>query len=313
MADEQLTVAIFGATGTLGPSIVAAFSQPQVRKHIRSVIAFSRHANKLERWRSQKNITLRTYTVGTIKEALVGVDVVINVVNTSDAHFHTTLVKAMAGLGTVKVYFPSEFGIDRSILDFRHEAFERCRGLSQLAQDTLGNTKVCHVYVGFFLETILGPALGLVETVGNDVRFMSIGSKKTPISCTSIKDTGRSVAQLALLKPSQIPEVIHFGGTTYSLAQMAEIMAKESGDKINVVELTLSDYKASILVSHPSNPVEYIRFVIGEGKVNHGKGGLWNDNELVNPGQTRWRWTTMEDLAKETGGRPWLSNGNGIN
>lgn len=308
MAEEPLSIAIFGATGALGSSIVNAFLEIHVRKCFGRLIAYSRDEHKLERWRTQAGISLRRYSIGSIQDSIVDVDIVINAVNTSDTNFHTNLLKAIAVVRSTKIYFPSEFGIDGSTLDFRHDSFERSKSLSHLARKSLHSTKICQVFPGIFLENVLGSWLGLVDTTSsNEMRLISVGSKHTPISCTSVIDIGRSVAQLCLLPASQIPDIIHLAGTTNSIADMAEILARERSECIKVVELSLPDYKASVLVSSPSNEAEYLKFVIGEGKVNHGKGGLWNGNELVNPRECRWKWKTFEDMVKETDGRPWKS------
>ena len=41
------------------------------------------------------------------------------------------------------------------------------------------------------------------------------------------------------------------------------------------------------------------RVLIGENKMDFSK----NDNELVNPGQSIWKWKTVEDLVRERGGK----------
>jgi len=30
----------------------------------------------------------------------------------------------------------------------------------------------------------------------------------------------------------------------------------------------------------------------------------WNHNELLNPGESKWKWKTMEEYAEEVGGMP---------
>lgn len=44
------------------------------------------------------------------------------------------------------------------------------------------------------------------------------------------------------------------------------------------------------------------RFIIAEGKLDHSKD---NQNELVNPGESLWKWKTVDQYAKEVKGRPW--------
>ena len=44
--------------------------------------------------------------------------------------------------------------------------------------------------------------------------------------------------------------------------------------------------------------VRWRRVLIGESKMDFSK----NDNELLNPGQSIWKWKTVEDLVRERGG-----------
>ena len=44
--------------------------------------------------------------------------------------------------------------------------------------------------------------------------------------------------------------------------------------------------------------VRWGRVLIGESKMDFSK----NDDELVNPGQSIWKWKTVEDLVRERGG-----------
>ena len=48
----------------------------------------------------------------------------------------------------------------------------------------------------------------------------------------------------------------------------------------------------------PSDAFRY-RVLIGEGKMDFSK----NDDELVNPGQSIWKWKTVEDFVREKGGK----------
>ena len=42
-----------------------------------------------------------------------------------------------------------------------------------------------------------------------------------------------------------------------------------------------------------------IRVLIGEGKMDYSR----SDNELVNPGQSIWKWKLVEEIVREKGGR----------
>ncbi|MGG6497934.1 UNVERIFIED_CONTAM: hypothetical protein NY603_33920, partial [Bacteroidetes bacterium 56_B9] len=74
---------------------------------------------------------------------------------------------------------------------------------------------------------------------------------------------------------------------------------------IAVKEIELNEYKRRAIAENVPDPMKYLRFLMGEGKINHTESGLGNDNELVNPGQSLWKWKTVSEYAKEVNGRPW--------
>jgi len=68
----------------------------------------------------------------------------------------------------------------------------------------------------------------------------------------------------------------------------------------------MNEYKAETTKDISStDPARFLRFLMGERKIEHTTRGLGNSNESVNPGESVWKWKRMEEFAKETGGRPW--------
>jgi hypothetical protein len=107
-------------------------------------------------------------------------------------------------------------------------------------------------------------------------------------------------------------EDVRIAGDTRSMEEVREIMERarkevEGGEArgVDVEELPLAEFKKTVLEEGTSDPSKYLRFLMGEGKIEHTREALGNDNELVNPNETLWKWKTMEDYARETKGRPW--------
>lgn len=93
-----------------------------------------------------------------------------------------------------------------------------------------------------------------------------------------------------------------------TIREIADLMNEASGGKssIEIAVIDEQPYKVEVFQEEKSGgPARYLRFLIGNGKLNYGKDGSGNLNELVNPGGKAWKWKTMKDHAEETKGKPW--------
>lgn len=300
MALVKPTIAVFGATGHLGQHIAAALLDPGTRSKFRNVVLLSRRATKLQRWQKY-DVVIRQCSERNLVVSLENVDIVVDAVGPSGAEFSRRLIAAMAQ-AKVMIYFPPEFDVDHNLHDFRFAEWDWKKSNVVLARAQLPGTKVCQVFASLLLEQAFGPWLGFCS---KRQTYACVGSKDVAISFTSVRDLARTIVQLCLIELSRIPDQVHIGGHTATFSDVATIMSRENGNKIRVVELPLAAFKASVLTAAGSKRTDYLRCVMAEGKANHGRYGVWNVNELVNPGGSRWEWTTVDALAKQTGGRPW--------
>ena len=222
-----------------------------------------------------------------------------------DGHsFEDELVRSLPRTA-VKLYFPSEFGADYTIHDFLQPEWDRRRRHYDLAAETLspGNTKICRVFVGLLLEDSVGPWFGFDTKSG---RYESVGKEEAGrTSYTSKDDIGKAVAALASLPVWEVPEIVHLAGDSMTMNEVAKVMTGAGAGEIEVSSIELENYKEEALQNRKETPEEHLRFLMGEGKLDHSHIGLGNDNDMVNPKQQRWKWKTVSDLAKDTGGRPW--------
>ena len=63
-----------------------------------------------------------------------------------------------------------------------------------------------------------------------------------------------------------------------------------------------AEYRRKPMESGPKDPADYLRFLIGNGSIDHrskAEGGIGDDNELANLGGTRWKWKPMADCAAQ--------------
>ncbi|KAJ9663615.1 hypothetical protein H2201_005576 [Coniosporium apollinis] len=297
------TVAIVGATGHLGQHITSALVSPETRPLFSQVILLSRHPSwRLSSWQDSADATIRIYDENNLAASFTGVDVLINAIGPSGHDFKDRLLRALPD-SSVKIYFPSEFGVDHYVHDFPHPEWDRKKAHFALAQRLLPGVKICRVYIGLFLEDSIGPWFGFDTKAG---RYESVGNAGTPVSFTALADVGRAVARLAALRAEEVPREVHIAGDTVSMTGVAEVMGSAGAGEIEVTEVDLEAFKKrTVEEGGTEDPSQYLRFLMGEGKVDHSDGGIGCDNELINPGERYWRWRTVGDLARETGGRPW--------
>jgi hypothetical protein len=148
------------------------------------------------------------------------------------------------------------------------------------------------------------------------------GTGEEPVTYTSKKDIALAVIELiklALADPNSVPAHVRIAGTNYNPKQIVEIFNKAAKGKTHIKLKLLNDAEAkelfSRLVFEPPegeehsfdqqfmNEVATRVFTMsgGGGNIDFSK---HNHNELVNPGESKWKWKSMEDYAEEVDGMP---------
>ncbi|KAA8642008.1 hypothetical protein EYZ11_003969 [Aspergillus tanneri] len=297
-------VAIAGATGHLGKHVASAFLSPPLCSHFSEIILLSRQdtlSPQVPDSRCEVKLTTRKYDENNLAAALEDVQILVNTVGASGHEFKEKLLRALPET-EVEVYFPSEFGVDHYIHDFPHLEWDQKTKHFNLARQLTPKVKVCRVFSGLFLEDSIGPWFGFDTKNG---KYESVGSPHTPISFTSLDDVGRSVAALCALPKEKIPDVAHLAGDTQSISEIAGIMKDAGAGQIDVTEISLQKYKDATTAQTSWYPASYLRFLMGENRINHTSTGLGNVNELVNADQKLWKWGSLADLANQERGTPW--------
>ncbi|KAJ5393489.1 uncharacterized protein N7487_011130 [Penicillium crustosum] len=247
-------------------------------------------------------LTSRCYNGTNLKESLQGVQILVNTIGPAGHDFKTKIAAALPQTN-IQVYFPSEFGVDHYGHDFAHLEWNEKKKHLANAQRIVSHmsVKICRVFCGLFLEGSIGPWFGLDTQNG---QYTSVGSSRTPVSFTSLGDVGRTVASLATLPAEKILDVVHAGGDSRSIAEIAGIMESAGAGRINIDCLPYEEYKKKATAGPSGRPAACLWFLMGDRGIAHTPAFLWSDNELVNPGQRLWKWKTVWDLAKETNGQP---------
>ncbi|KAK8927899.1 hypothetical protein H634G_05532 [Metarhizium anisopliae BRIP 53293] len=297
------TVAIAGATGNLGTHVARAFLSPQCRTKFQDIVVLARAESKAAAELAAAGAKLRVYDEDNLAQSLQGVDVLISVVGPSGHAFKEKLLRSLPAT-SVSLYFPSEFGVNHYIHDFPHEEWDTKKRHFELAKQLIPNIRRCRVYAGLLLEDSIGPWFGFNT---KDGRYEAVGSPSQRTSYISKSDIGRALANLASLPLGDVPDEVSLNGDSKSFQEIADIMRASGAGQIDVTSVPLAAYKAQVLADPSPTPERYLRFLMGEGKIDHSDTGLGNQNGVVLRGGPV-AWMRMQDLAKETGGKPWASS-----
>ncbi|KAM0283566.1 hypothetical protein ACHAQK_003695 [Fusarium lateritium] len=295
------TVAIAGATGNLGAKVTEGFLQPPFRDRFSDVIVLARNRSPNAENLAKQGATLRLYAEDNLGEALVGVDVLINTVGPSGHHFKEALLRSIP-TSDVKLYFPSEFGVDHYVHDFSHDEWDAKKAHFQLASELIPNVSVCRVYAGLFLEDSIGPWFGFDTKRGI---YEAVGDPAQKTSYTSMYDVGKALAILASQPVDTRPSEVHLSGDSKSMTEIAELMETNGSGHIHVTSVPLESYKVGVLAKPSPTPERYLRFLMGEGKILHSTDGIGNQNNIVQVAGVLSGWKSISQMAEETHGKPW--------
>ncbi|KAI0713565.1 hypothetical protein C8Q76DRAFT_620621 [Earliella scabrosa] len=304
----KATVVILGGTGELGNHI-SNFFLTEYRQTFPTVRITTRDPSSTK----AKELAAKGAEVYAFSESLdvilTGATVVVNVLPTPIcASINKELVPSLLKHG-VKVYFPSEFASDYRVLDFpgfEHEEWTGKRALNAearaIAQD---NLKVISLMTGAFTSWVFRPDRTLGVDLMNN-RYSCLGPTSARFATTDLTDIGRAVAQLSVLAldpetAGTIPDTVRIAGQVVSMEDIRDAAARVSGrEPGEIVSGDLAAVKESLRKNFPNPPMSIIDYA----RVNIGQGGMDftdNDNELVNPGESLWKWRTIEEEL-----RAWL-------
>ncbi|KAG9017074.1 hypothetical protein FRB90_001853 [Tulasnella sp. 427] len=235
-------------------------------------------------------------------KALQGIDVVVNAFSQYAApEVGDNLARAAAEAG-VKVYFPSEYGVDLRPLGKYGKPYEGKTIAADFARQLNGGVlKVISVYVGALLEILfMFPAALGIDTSNRVVTVL--GNPEAKFSSCSARNISSSIARLAILAvqdPKSVPDHVRLNGTTSSMKEIAEFIGKANGAEIKVNAQGAEALEAKI--ESDNDKLALARYVMGNGTMDYTND---NVNELVNPNGSFWTWDSMEGEVTKTKGLP---------
>ncbi|KIO27366.1 hypothetical protein M407DRAFT_191683 [Tulasnella calospora MUT 4182] len=302
MSSSSINVVVAGGTGHLGKLISKTLLSPVYRPgQINRVVVLSRDDSSSVA-QELKALGAEIHTGPVQADTLKGIDVVINAWGFMvPGDIKNALVRAAVDAG-VKVYFPSEFGVDPRTLDVEAKIFASKVEQTDYAREVgKGALKVVEIYNGGFLGQIAqyAPAVG-IDIPNKTVTSVGQGSATARVTFTSERDIAYSTVRFAILAaqdPSSVADKVCISGTNASWSHLAELLSKEVGTKFEVKELDDAPLRKKI---EEGDFIAALRYAYGKGHVDLTTGQT--SNELVNPGQELWKWETVEEYVKKTNG-----------
>ncbi|EPT02603.1 NAD-binding protein [Fomitopsis schrenkii] len=318
LSRASYTVVLVGATGGLGRDVANVFLTSYKPFFSRIIITArdttTPEANSLAEKGAELVLVSPLDPATSFTKAFQGVDAVVNLLGATSHEFKDAVGEAAIKSG-VAVYFPPEFGTDHRINDFPgYDAADwmfKGQHTRKYRQLGAGKTRVVSVYTGLFLENLIGAHFGF-DTA--NLTYTSVGSSDAKIATTAKADIGRALAEFTLLTvnpetAASVPDDVHVAGNNVSYHEVRDIVQRvraelgvQPAGEIKLQSVDLPAFKENLRKEHLEKPKpglrDHLKVLIGEGKMDFSK----NNNELINPGQSIWKWKTVEDLVREKGG-----------
>jgi len=291
--------------------IIEGFLTPQFRPLFSDIVALSRDA-KSEGAKALESRGVKVIEVDytrkdseVLKMIFNDVDIFVDTLgngeNGEGMIARETLLKAAISSGNVKVYVPSDFGVDLSKISFEHPFWEAKKKI--IAEARSHGLKTIPIRPGLYLEGTFEPWFGY-DTPNK--KWTVVGPPSTTLTVTSINDVGRAVASitaLAFRKPDNVPDVVRLSGQTLTIQEARDIFAESRNADISVESLDAEVFKKEAMARLPFIKmsdsafaiIDYLKVAIADGAVVN----FENENELVNPVEGWWKWTTVQDYAKQ--------------
>ena len=247
------TLLLAGATGMLGGRIAAhLLDQPDARLRL-LVRAASDAKLKPLIDRGAEVIEGDLSDLASLDRATTGVDVIVSAVQGGpDVIVDGQVALAEAGKRNgVRRILPSDFALDLfKATPGEHAAFDM-RATADLRIAATGLEQV-NILQGAFMEMFL-PGRGAIDLEAGTIGFFGDGN--SPIELTSVEDTARMVARVALDR-SVPPGKFAFAGDRISFRQAGDIVAAVTGKQINAIHYGAeADLRGAMAAAGPEKRV----------------------------------------------------------
>lgn len=293
------TVALIGLGGALGQyTLNALTSAPFAGSYQLPIKAFTRDPSKytdsdgIKYYKSNLDEDYKGFV-----ESLKGVDVFVDL---TGVHVDSVPIIDAAHEAGVKMFITSEFSADHRYHRWNKIMQEPIRTAEYA--ESKPNWKTVRIFNGGFAEYFLAHPSGWgIDAEG--LKYNRIEGGDQYVSVTYLEDVGKVVASVARLDPAKVPNVVKIYGDLLSLDELAKLVEKQKGIKLEVetkpwqqakkeadeadarndgkLSLTDSSFLDFLAIVQALFTIPEHREYVDFSNDNH--------NELVNPGLFEWK------------------------
>lgn len=286
------TVAVIGTSGSLGKPTLDAFESSIFADKFQFPIkALSRsHKTSTDKIEYVQG-TLDDKGIDKVIDAFKGIDVIIELSGPQVYGPVEYVVKRVKP----KLFIPSQFGTEIDKSDKLFPGFLDIKTKHSQAIRDVG-IKVIDVITSMFAVpgTFLYEIVGQVGIDPESKTVTYIGDPDFKFAFTRVNDIGRSVAAIAALDSSRLPDKIRIQSGTISPREVVKRYENDHNVKLEVktepAEEALKKSQAKYAQGFDfSDFLYYLNIILSRG-VDCGLAYSENENVLVNPGSKSWTW-----------------------
>lgn len=295
---SKVSIAIIGLNGFLGKPVLEAINSGIFDDKINFPIkAITRKEpetknEKIEYIVSEINEeSIKT----TLNEKLSGTDVIIELIGPNPVAFAN--IEKVVGTIKPKLFIPSQFGTDIPKVD------EYAPGFLSIKTQHSENVRKLGVKVVDIVNSLFAvPGAFLYEWVGStginaeDKTVKLIGDINQQLDISKLEDVGKAVLSIATNpNPKELPDTIRIASDRITVKDVIDRYSKDHNVELKIVsEQSAADAKKefaeSLKAGFDGNKFSWYLQVISAQGLDKGLLSSKLDNELVNPGESLWKW-----------------------
>ena len=231
----------------------------------------------------------------TLSQKLSGTDVIIELIGPNPEAFAN--IENLVDAIKPKLFIPSQFGTDIPKVD------EYAPGFLGIKTQHSENVRKLGVKVVDIITSLFAvPGAFLYEWVGStginadDKTVKLIGDINQQFDISKLEDVGKAVLSIATNpNPRELPDTIRIGSDRITVKDVIDRYSKDHNVELKVVseqsaEDAKKEFTESLKVGFDGDKFLWYLQVIAAQGLDKGLLSSKLDNELVNPGESLWKW-----------------------
>ncbi|KAI5949578.1 hypothetical protein KGF54_005455 [Candida jiufengensis] len=292
---SKVSIAIFGLHGFLGEPTLEAIKSGKFDSKIAYPIKAITRKSDLKSTDKIEYVTVSEVSANdsNLISALKGIDVIIELTG-PDPKVFSELEKITAEIKP-KLFIPSQFGTDIDQVDTYAPGFLALKSQHSAALRKTG-TKVVDIITSLFIV----PGKFLYEWVGaagiTEEGINVIGDINQKFNVSTLPDIGYTVLAVATYNPiSKLPDIIRIGSDTITFQDVIDQYSKAHNKNLKILstksaEEGKKEFQEKLSSGFNLNDfLFYLQAIAAQG-LDKGLYFSKLDNELVNPGESIWKW-----------------------